>query len=65
MASKVSSSWSNIVSDLFVNLSAGWFGAAFILPSVSENMARIDFRILTGDIILGILSLILAKVFRK
>jgi hypothetical protein len=65
MASKPVSSWFDIISDLFINLSAGWFGAAFILPAVSENLLTIDFRLLTADIILGILSLILAKVLRK
>lgn len=65
MALNSKSVWPNIVSDLFVNLSAGWFGAAFILPAVSENLVKIDFRILTGDIILGILSLVLARALRK
>lgn len=65
MASKSISSWFNIISDLFVNLSAGWFGAAFILPAVSENLLTVDFRLLTADIILGILSLVLARVLRK
>lgn len=57
--------WNNLLSDLFVNLSAGWFGAAFILPSFSENIITTDFRILTADVLLGILSLTIARVFRK
>lgn len=65
MTSKSTSLWFNVVSDLFVNLSAGWFGAAFILPAISENILTVDFRLLTADIILGILSLVLAGVFRK
>lgn len=65
MSSKGKSLWLSIISELFVNLSAGWFGAAFILPAVSENIFTVDPKLLTADIILGILSLILAKVFRK
>ncbi|MEK7168618.1 MAG: hypothetical protein AAB778_01270 [Patescibacteria group bacterium] len=65
MSLKSVSPWFSIISDLFINLSAGWFGAAFILPAVSENLLTVDFRLLTADVILGILSLILARVFRK
>jgi len=53
-----------ILSDLFVNLSAGWLGAAFIVPIVSNRRGKIKLFILTANIILGILALIIAYQFK-
>lgn len=50
----------NIVSDLFVNLSAGWFGAAFITPNFSQAKRSNKFLLLTVNITLGIFCLVVA-----
>lgn len=44
------------VSDIFANLSAGWFGAAFIVPVFSEKPLSFNIPVLILDIILGIVS---------
>ncbi|OGM31030.1 hypothetical protein A2630_03105 [Candidatus Woesebacteria bacterium RIFCSPHIGHO2_01_FULL_44_10] len=56
--------WATILSELFVNLSAGWFGAAIIVPIFFEAQ-KPNLFILTGDIFAGILSLIIAFLLRK
>ena len=49
---KINPTFLVIVSDLFVNLSAGWLGAAFIIPATSKapkdealNIADINARV--------------------
>jgi len=34
---KSDSAWFTVISDLFVNLSAGWLGVAFIVPNFSAK----------------------------
>jgi hypothetical protein len=50
----------SVVGDLFINLSAGWFGAAFIVPAISQKPILINFAILTVDFILGMVFLVIA-----
>ncbi|MEK7169062.1 MAG: hypothetical protein AAB778_03555 [Patescibacteria group bacterium] len=47
-----------ILSDLFVNLSAGWFGAALIIPISSKDDEGFEWFSLIINLILGLLSLI-------
>lgn len=54
----------NLVSDLFVNLSAGWFGAAFITPNFSQAKRANKFLLLTVNITLGIFCLSVAYFFK-
>lgn len=54
-----------VFSDLFVNLSAGWLGAAFIVPVISKPPRKISFSLLTINISLAMLSLLIAYVLRK
>lgn len=53
------------LADLCINLSAGWFGAAFITPAFSKQSRNVNFAILTVDIIFGILFLGLAILLRN
>jgi len=53
-----------ILSDLFVNLSAGWFGAAFIVPLVSKR-SKLKFRVLFLNLLFGTISLVVAYVLRR
>lgn len=57
--------WKNIFSELFVNLSAGWFGAALIIPTFFENTLILNLWVLTLDLILGTLFLVLSYIFRR
>lgn len=52
-------------SDVFVNLSAGWFGAAFIVPTFSGAKLSFSFAILITDLIFGIFSFAVAYMLRK
>ncbi|MEK7090937.1 MAG: hypothetical protein AAB887_00335 [Patescibacteria group bacterium] len=54
-----------VLSDLFVNLAAGWFGAVFIVPNFSQLGLPANWLVLTIDIVLGILSLVLALRLKK
>lgn len=59
MVSKV---WSEILSELFVNLSAGWFAVVFIEPQLGllKSAWPLLFRFF-----LGILTLVIAKRLRE
>ncbi|MBI3443654.1 hypothetical protein HY008_03205 [Candidatus Woesebacteria bacterium] len=54
-----------ILSELSVNLSAGWFGAAFIVPFTSQEKIQLNLGILTVDAVMGILFLGVAFKLRK
>ena len=54
-----------ISSELFVNLSAGWFGAILIVPNFASRESPYNLAILTGDILAGISSLVVAFRLRK
>jgi len=58
----VSYLWLGILSDLFINLVAGWFGFVFIELSINT---RFTIPNLIFKILLGILSLLVAKQLRQ
>lgn len=53
-----------ILSELFVNLAAGWFGATFIIPLASKR-SILKSRVLFLNLLFGIISLILAYALRR
>lgn len=53
------------LSELFINLSAGWFGAAIIIPFSTEGMLQIHFVFLTVDIVLGILCFVIGYQLKR
>lgn len=57
--------WNSLFSDLFINLSAGWFGAALIVPTFSESTIVTNLWVLTVDLILGTLFLLLGFLFKN
>lgn len=57
--------WLEILSELFVNLAAGWFALVFIEPRFSSLDTFEMFLVLTAKGSLGILSLLLAKYLRE
>lgn len=57
--------WLDGIADLFINLSAGWFGAVFIVPVFSDSGLIFSLPVLTGDLVMGILFLVSAIELRK
>ena len=55
----------SVIADLFINLSAGWFGAALIIPIRTQKSEKLKLGLLTINLFLGILFLGLAYLFRK
>lgn len=56
--------WILAISDLLINLSAGWLGAVIIVPNFSREKGYKKFLILTTDLLAAILSLSLAVAMR-
>lgn len=56
--------WANAISDLLINLSAGWLGVMIIVPNFSRKKGLKRFLILTGDFLAAILCLSLAVAIR-
>lgn len=52
--------WLRVLSGLFVNLGAGWFGLAFITPNLTSLSQEMLFFTLIKDIAYGILCLLIA-----
>lgn len=53
------------ISDLFINLSAGWFGAAFIIPVSTRKIKSIPFGLLILNLCFAIIFLITAIKLRN
>ena len=53
------------LSDLFINLSAGWLGAAFITPNFSKKKGIEKIMTLIFDLILAIFCLVTAIYIKK
>ncbi|OGK15118.1 hypothetical protein A2774_01575 [Candidatus Roizmanbacteria bacterium RIFCSPHIGHO2_01_FULL_39_12c] len=53
------------VADLFVNLAAGWVGAAFIAPNYTLKRGIVKLTTLIFDLILAIFCLVTAIYLRK
>ena len=53
------------LSELFINLSAGWFGAAFIVPLSVESISKINLGILTVNVGFGILCFVIGYFLKK
>lgn len=54
-----------IISDLLINLSAGWIGALIIVPNYTEEKGKRKLIVLTMDISLAMISLFGAYLFRN
>lgn len=57
--------WFEVLSDLFVNISAGWFGVVFIEPQLGLVNTKVDIFWLLFKILSGIISLFIAKYFKE
>lgn len=57
--------WIKALSGLFINLSAGWFGAALISFNFLEFSKEGSFWVLMYDVVLGMLFLLLTVRLEK
>ncbi len=53
------------ISDLFTNLSAGWFGAAIIIPVNTKNIGKVRYTVLLINLLFAIFSLVGAYILKK
>ena len=56
--------WLEIISELFVNLSAGWFAFGFIEPLLTDTFTTKTALWLILRLLAGIVSLAIAKKLR-
>lgn len=61
----VSGLWLEVVSELCVNLSAGWIGAAVVIPVTSKLDRKINLGVLTMNLTAAIVFLVLAFELRR
>lgn len=61
----VEAAWISVGSELFVNLAAGWFGAAFVVPSFLKLRSPYNLILLTADLLFGIVALLVSVVLRS
>lgn len=54
-----------ILSDLSVNLTAGWLGAILIVSPFLKRIGKLNLRILTANLLLAIVFLGIAYLLRK
>jgi len=57
--------WFGILSDLFVNIAAAWFAVVFVEVQVSSFQTGENVLVLLLKLLVGILSLFLAKYLRE
>ena len=57
--------FAGVLSDLFVNLAAGWLGIVFIVPNFSKVSGRRKWFVLMTDLLFAIVCFELALIFRK
>lgn len=57
--------WLKAIADLLINLSAGWFGAILIAPNFSSLKYPFDLIILTGNLVIGIVSIVIAVRLKR
>lgn len=62
---KVDRLWFKLVSEVLVNLSAGWVGIALAVPFASDKEALVKFGLLTTNFVAAIVSLVAAFRLRK
>lgn len=57
--------WFDVLSELFVNISAAWFAVAVIEPQINIIQTKQDLLTLIFKLFLGIISLVVAKHLRE
>lgn len=57
--------WLATLADLFVNLSAGWFGIVFVVPISTKESKPGSFWVLIANLLFAIVSLMIAVKFNR
>ncbi len=57
--------WQASLSELAINISAAWFGAAFISPTLTHPWVPLDTILLIIDVILGIFFLVASVQLKR
>ena len=57
--------WFQVLSELFINLSAGWLGAAAILPIIQTRPRPVNLGLLLTNLTFAIVYLVLAYHLHK
>lgn len=52
------------VGDVFLNLSAGWFGLAFITPIAKQRTLQQNLQFIIYNILFGVVALAIGYKFR-
>lgn len=65
LAMKIDSTFLQTLANIFDNLSAGWIGAALIVPVFSEQPLNLNFWILIVNLFFGMVFMFLAYKIRK
>ena len=60
----LSASWVSVLSELSINLAAGWFATAIIVPIAFSMFRPINRYTLAGNLILGIMATLVAVKLR-
>lgn len=61
---KPDAAWLSVLSELLVNLAAGWFGAAVIVPQTVPAFSQTSTVVLLVNIGFGVFSLVIAYKLR-
>lgn len=61
---RVDASWLQIILELCVNLSAGWIGAAVVIPVTSKLDRKVNLGLLTMNLVAAIVFLVAAFELR-
>jgi len=61
----VDKDWFEITSELFVNVAAAWFAIVLIEPQFDKALSLLDILWLILKLVAGIISMYIAKYFRK
>jgi len=57
--------WLAAFSDWLINLSAGWLASAFVIPAIGKRPTKVNFWILTVNVLLAIVTLFLAVSIKR
>lgn len=59
------SAFPDVLADLLINLSAGWFAAAMIVPNYKQEKGWKRTVILTSDLVFGTVYLLVAIIIKS
>jgi len=55
----------SLIADVCVNLCAGWFGAAFIIPATQERPKALNDRLIAVNLIYALAFFVVAYILKS